>query len=129
MNCPACKEPMIVLELEEVEIDHCISCGGTWLDAGELALLLDESDNKDLILDSIEVDKKSGEKKIRCPICFKKMEKLQCGIDQKVTLDRCKRKDGIWFDKGELRAILKMGCGEEESKVLKLLKEMFVGYN
>ncbi len=40
MNCPVCKEPMIVLELDEVEIDHCISCGGIWLDAGELELLI-----------------------------------------------------------------------------------------
>ena len=34
--CPKCKEPMVVFELEGIEIDHCVSCGGTWLDAGEL---------------------------------------------------------------------------------------------
>ena len=34
--CPVCKEPMLVLELDTVEIDHCARCGGTWLDAGEL---------------------------------------------------------------------------------------------
>ena len=33
---------MITLELEDVEIDHCLDCGGIWLDAGELELLLDE---------------------------------------------------------------------------------------
>ena len=129
MNCTTCKEPMIVLELEEVEIDHCISCGGTWLDAGELELLLEETDNKDQILDSIESDKKSKEKKRKCPICLKKMEKVQCGTDEKITLDRCKKNDGIWFDKGELRAVLKMSEGEGESRVLKLLKDMFASYN
>ena len=129
MNCPSCKEPMIVLELEEVEIDHCVSCGGTWLDAGELALLLEETDNKDLVLDSIEPDKKSGEKKIRCPICRRKMNKVVCGLEKKVTLDRCKRKDGIWFDRGELREILKMSSGEKESRILNLLKDMFASYN
>jgi hypothetical protein len=27
MDCPACREPMVVLELRDVEIDHCLSCG------------------------------------------------------------------------------------------------------
>jgi Zn-finger nucleic acid-binding protein len=36
MDCPACKKAMITLELADVEIDHCISCGGIWLDNGEL---------------------------------------------------------------------------------------------
>ena len=39
MDCPACKEPLIVLELNEVEIDNCVSCGGIWLDKGELERL------------------------------------------------------------------------------------------
>ena len=34
--CPACKKPMIALELEGIEIDHCLDCGGTWLDGGEI---------------------------------------------------------------------------------------------
>ena len=40
MDCPVCKNAMIALELAEVEIDHCTDCGGIWLDAGELELLL-----------------------------------------------------------------------------------------
>ena len=42
MDCPVCKDAMIVMELNEVEIDHCLSCSGIWLDAGELELLLEE---------------------------------------------------------------------------------------
>jgi len=30
---------MVVLELDRVEVDHCLVCGGLWLDAGELELL------------------------------------------------------------------------------------------
>ena len=37
--CPACKKPMVSFEFEGVEIDRCLECGGTWLDAGELELL------------------------------------------------------------------------------------------
>ena len=37
--CPACKEPMVVFELDGVEIDRCLRCAGTWLDAGEIEQL------------------------------------------------------------------------------------------
>ena len=34
---------MITLELADVEIDHCVGCGGIWLDRGELARASDPS--------------------------------------------------------------------------------------
>ena len=46
MQCPVCNEAMIVLEYEQVEIDHCTSCKGIWLDAGELELLAEDSFDK-----------------------------------------------------------------------------------
>ena len=78
MDCPVCKEAMIVLELDEVEIDHCISCGGIWLDAGELELLLEGVEEKDNLLASFSIDKDTKEAGRRCPICLKKMEKVLC---------------------------------------------------
>jgi Zn-finger nucleic acid-binding protein len=38
---------MIILELDKVEIDHCLLCGGIWLDEGELELLLEGTSEKD----------------------------------------------------------------------------------
>ena len=35
-HCPHCEEPLVAYELNGVEIDHCLTCRGTWLDAGEL---------------------------------------------------------------------------------------------
>ncbi len=125
MNCPVCREPMIVLELDEVEIDHCISCGGIWLDAGELELLLGDSVEKNKLLSSFEIDKTTKEKARKCPICLKKMQKVLCGIDKKVLIDRCRRNDGLWFDLGELEEIIKMGNFDKDKKVLNLLKSMF----
>lgn len=125
MNCPVCREPMIVLELDEVEIDHCISCGGIWLDAGELELLLEDSDEKDKLLSSFEIEKNTKEKGRKCPICLKRMEKILCGTDKRVLVDKCRRNDGIWFDEGELEEIIKMGNFDKDNKVLNLLKDMF----
>lgn len=125
MDCPVCKEPMIVLELDEVEIDHCISCRGIWLDAGELELLLEDSAQKDRFLASFQLDRDSKEKPRRCPICSKRMEAVLCGTEKKVRIDRCRRKDGIWLDEGELEEMLKMGSIGGDNRVLNLLKDMF----
>ncbi|MBA7648216.1 hypothetical protein ES703_55999 [subsurface metagenome] len=125
MDCPLCKEPMIVLELEEVEIDHCLSCGGIWLDAGELELLLENSEAKDDLLSSFEVDRNTREKGRRCPLCLKRMEKVLCGTDKKIRIDKCRRNEGIWFDLGELEEIIKMGSFDKGGRVLNLLQDMF----
>lgn len=125
MDCPVCKEPMIVLELNEVEIDHCVACGGIWLDAGELELLLEGSDEKDKLLSSFEVDKATKEKSRKCPICLKKMNKVLWGTTDKIRIDECRKNDGLWFDKGELEEMIRIGSADKDSRVLDLLKDMF----
>jgi len=116
---------MIVLELNEVEIDHCISCRGIWLDAEELELLLEDSDEKDSFLSSFEVDKRTKEKRRRCPICLKKMDKVLCGMDQKIRIDKCRKNEGIWLDEGELGEVVEMGSFDKNNTVLNLLKDIF----
>ena len=129
MDCPVCKNAMITLELEEVEIDHCTDCGGIWLDAGELELLLGEPEKAKQLLDSFNIDSKSAENVRKCPICDKKMKKIIVGQSTPVLLiDKCPRGDGLWFDKGELHDIFGRAKLDEDSKVQKLLSRMF-GYN
>lgn len=127
MDCPHCKEPMIVVELNEVEIDYCHECNGIWLDAGELELLMENSEEKKKMLDSFKPASHTGEKKYKCPRCRKRMEKVNVGIEEHVLLDRCKRGHGLWFDKGELPKIIEMGSKESDNKVIGLLREMFAG--
>lgn len=125
MDCPACRQVMIVMELDEVEIDHCLECQGIWLDAGELELLLEGSKGKDELLASFIVESHSNEKPRRCPICLKKMSKVECGQKKKVLIDKCRRNDGLWFDAGELKQIIMMGSFGEDHRTLDLLKDMF----
>lgn len=124
MICPVCKESMVILELSEVEIDYCTGCNGIWLDSGELELLLEDSNEKEKLLSTLNVDPAHPEKPNICPICYKKMEKVYVGNNKEVLIDRCVKGHGLWFDKGELNAVLEMGIGEE-NKILNLLKEMF----
>ena len=129
MDCPVCKNAMITLELEEVEIDHCTGCGGIWLDAGELELLLGQPEKAGQLLDSFKIDNASTEKPRKCPICLKKMRKIIVGTSTPTLLiDKCRRGDGLWFDKGELQDIFDRAQLDEDSKIQKLLADMF-GHN
>jgi Zn-finger nucleic acid-binding protein len=125
LKCPACKEPLIVLEVEGIEIDHCLACGGVWLDGGELELLLSNAGNRDALMGSLQGDVGSTEESIRCPICSKKMEKVRCGTETKIHLDKCPRGDGLWFDRGELLGVLRMGDFPAEDRIYELLHEIF----
>ena len=117
---------MITLELDEVEIDHCLDCGGIWLDAGELEMLLGDSAKASAVVASFSAATGCKEKPRKCPICLKKMEKILVGQDDKtVLIDRCRKADGLWFDSGELEDIFAAADFDEEHKVQTLLKEMF----
>jgi hypothetical protein len=37
MNCPRCEGKLVETQFENITIDVCNQCGGTWFDAGELA--------------------------------------------------------------------------------------------
>ncbi len=126
MDCPVCEKAMVVLELEQVEIDYCTACGGIWLDGGELELILDNSAGKDALLSSLREINTSTEKKIKCPICLKKMTKVLCPACQgDIQIDKCKNNHGIWFDNGELKAILEKGTLDTDNRVVNLLKGIF----
>ncbi len=67
MDCPVCKNAMIVLELGEVEIDYCPGCDGIWLDAGELEMLLGDGGKAKILISSFHKDMSSGEKTEKMP--------------------------------------------------------------
>jgi len=126
VDCPVCKNAMITLELEDVEIDYCTDCGGIWLDAGELEMLLDDRQHAEKLLKSFKIDANSTEKPRKCPICLKKMQKIIVGQAEPILLiDRCRKGDGLWFDKGELQDIFDRAQLDKDSKIQKLLSDIF----
>ncbi|HPO15612.1 MAG TPA: zf-TFIIB domain-containing protein [Candidatus Hydrogenedentes bacterium] len=127
MNCPVCKEPMMVLEHASVEVDYCVECGGIWLDAGELDLLLGSRQITETILHAGDKTTVKKEKPRRCPICRIKMEKHTTGGSSPVMYDRCGQGHGLWFDKGELAQVLEQGGSTpEREQVVSWLREMFL---
>ena len=118
MDCPECRKGMIVYELDRVEVDHCVVCGGTWLDKGEFELLGSGQ--------SPVIHKECVEKKRCCPMCLKKMDKVFSGTSAKIFLDQCPKCQGLWFDKGELQAVLSVS-GSAVGAAGSFLKEIFKG--
>jgi len=106
--CPACKQPMISLEFQGVEIDRCLECRGTWLDAGELELLAELAGE-----DPAELSRALGETATlrkdarRCPRCLRRLQVIEVGRDTKVEIDRCPIGDGLWFDRGEMETVVR----------------------
>jgi len=126
MNCPTCKTAMITLELADVEIDHCLNCGGIWLDTGELERLMDSPLQARRLLDSFREDPAVAEQLRRCPICDKKMAKIVVGSSKPpLWIDKCPRTDGLWFDRGELQDILERGELDQDNRIQRLLADMF----
>lgn len=125
MKCVACKQPMLVLELDRIEIDYCLDCRGVWLDAGELELLLENADDVAEVLKNAVKAGAAGGSGRKCPICLKRMEEIAIGTDPAVHIDRCRQGHGIWFDRGELKEIIAILGGLADGKVAGLLKDVF----
>ncbi|HOD49132.1 MAG TPA: zf-TFIIB domain-containing protein [Candidatus Hydrogenedentes bacterium] len=123
MLCPVCREPMIMLEYADVEVDFCTECSGVWLDEQELELLLglETPDVANLISRGEEVA--ATEAKRPCPACDTPMLKEAFGGGSPIVYDRCPHNHGLFFDKGELVAVMehahKFAGGREISEFLR----------
>jgi hypothetical protein len=45
MQCPRCDGKLVETDYENIKIDVCDKCSGTWFDAGELAQIVDKEAN------------------------------------------------------------------------------------
>jgi len=125
MNCPACHSTLVTLELADVEIDHCLQCGGIWLDTGELEILMDDPEKARGLLDSFR-EATAAEQPRRCPICDRKMTKVAVGSSASPRLiDKCRYRDGLWFDGGELQEILARCELDPDSRIQRFLADVF----
>jgi Zn-finger nucleic acid-binding protein len=114
---------MVVFEFEGIEVDHCLECGGTWLDAGELEQIGEiagvPGGRMTEVLEGGGGGKHGKRKCVRCST------KLRI-IDVKgIELDRCPRGHGLWFDSGEMRRLIGSFEEGEEGAVAHFFGEVF----
>jgi Zn-finger nucleic acid-binding protein len=125
--CPHCREPLVAYELEGIEIDRCITCGGTWLDAGEMEeiarLAGAETERLRRVLEGAREGPRSRR---RCPRCGARLRTIEVGNgDEAVELDRCPRGDGLWLDRGEMMAVIHRFERGEAGAVARFFKELY----
>jgi len=135
MICPVCKEAMIVVEHEKIELDYCVECYGVWFDAGELELMLKSLGlpTMEYGMDSIMAlqEKIVAEKKRKCPLCHRNMRKVTIGQDPEVLIDACPDGEGLWFDGGEVGQVIRQLVqtaplhNNTQGKVITFLEETF----
>jgi Zn-finger nucleic acid-binding protein len=115
MLCPVCREPMVIVEFENIELDTCLDCHGLWFDAQELGQLFDLAGvpERHRDLESQMVRLPPAEPRRPCPRCRRQLEPVRApSTSGDLILDTCPRGDGLWLDKGELEALLKALLGE-----------------
>jgi len=134
MICPNCKKAMIVVEQHQIELDYCTACRGVWFDAGELELLLSSEEMAssglapDEVLNLPEVP--GSRQRRKCPICRREMKEVAIG-QPAINIDACRRGDGLWFDGGEVQALLKQLAGQasagggSQHRIINFLGETF----
>ncbi len=123
--CPVCGEPLIALELEGVEIDHCLSCRGTWLDEGELEQIAELAEVPAGPL-AAALETAGGEKhgRRRCPRCNRRLTVVSVGTNPAIELDHCPRGHGLWFDAGEMATLITSFSAGEAGAVAALFGDL-----
>jgi Zn-finger nucleic acid-binding protein len=100
--CPKCDVGLFILKFKAIEVDYCERCCGIWLDAGELEQLAGG-----LLPDfQRQTGTVPGGKTHLCPRCDALLEEIL--VQDSLTLDRCPRSHGLWFDADELQRLLTM---------------------
>lgn len=111
MKCPVCKVTTATVEHDKIELDYCFICRGIWFDRGELELLLGAGAGGTApgLVDGLmrKPPSKVAEKTRKCPICSKKMRKVDIGSGQELVIDACGAGHGLWFDGGESGALIR----------------------
>ncbi len=121
MLCPRCQQVLRMRQIDGVEVDRCLECGGTWFDRDELRQARDAAE-PDLNWMDFELwqdpDAFSCEVgALVCPKCLVPMAAIRYG-DTGVEIDYCLRCEGVWLDNGEFARIIEALEAELLSKSL-----------
>jgi len=106
MYCPRCKEKLERTNSSGIETEKCLYCDGVWAPGESLRLLL-KKEPKAPSLESLKKVANGGASEVSelaCPECSD--ESLGKVASFGVELDYCANCNGIYFDAGELKAVL-----------------------
>ena len=138
MDCPRCKQALVIHTLESVKVHECPACKGAWFDWDELRALKDVTD-PDLRWMDFQIWKHQDrfqikEIPLKCPRCSGGMVVIDYDTTT-VRVDFCLQCQGVWLDANEFQKIIEELSGELTAKTaseylrasLKEAKEIITG--
>jgi Zn-finger nucleic acid-binding protein len=103
LTCVKCTSVLDKARVGDVEVDLCPSCGGLWLDHGEIERLgrgkIDEMDKLRVALTGRATPDAASETQASCPACPGQLKEVVLGP---VHVDYCTKCHGVFLDRGEL---------------------------
>jgi len=111
LRCPDDGASLAKVDLRGTPVNVCRTCGGTFLDASALDdIIRDSAIAGDIPPDMEEAEDRKPEdgsqKHRKCPRCGAGMATTQFLSFSKIYLDRCIHCNGVWTDRGEVRAVV-----------------------
>jgi uncharacterized protein len=112
MKCPGCDHSLEKEHYEQIEIERCPNCQGTWLDLKELLHIV-ENQEKDIPKDLIQsqltkafkgIPQEEIDQKRNCPHCHQGLRPVNYNYSSGIIIDQCSQ-HGIWLDHHELEKI------------------------
>ncbi|MCY4615187.1 MAG: zf-TFIIB domain-containing protein [Chloroflexi bacterium] len=98
MQCPKDGTDLIEEHMHGIEVDHCGTCNGRWLDHHELdeleATRADEDERRGTIRFA------DRESELSCPVCGEPMAAFNYRAYD-LEIDTCRDEHGFWLDAGE----------------------------
>lgn len=100
---------MKTIAVGDCHIEHCMKCGSSWFDAGEISRLLDVSGSECLI-DRIGLPEERVEARhpLFCPVCRLPLKKLHFLEDFDITYRACTGCFGILLDYEEFTRLKRL---------------------
>jgi Zn-finger nucleic acid-binding protein len=105
-RCPLCRTPTELIKYEAVPVHSCGTCGGHWLTEVKLDAILRRREIdmpapvKQKVVE-LAAEANSGQE-LLCLSCGTPMIKEPFKHWSDITLDRCRKCNGLWLDRHEL---------------------------
>ena len=120
LTCVKCNSVLDKTRVGDVEVDVCPSCGGLWLDRGEIERI---SKQPNTSIDNLRAVLTGGtqaglsDTPTVCPACPGQLVEVRLG---RVLIDFCNKCHGVFLDRGELDAAMAAIKGATLEQVIKL---------